>query len=76
MDVKPLKLGPSKGVFAQFQPGDTLDLTVMPLVAMSARAPASDITVPAGYSAVIASDYEIALGNVTELGADGILEVL
>jgi hypothetical protein len=74
MGVKPLKT--SSGVVNQFQSGDLLDQAVMPFVSVSARAPVSDVTVPASYSAIIASDYEIVLGHVTELGSNAVMEVL
>ena len=45
-------------------------------VSFNKRAPTGDITVPAGYCAVIAGDYEIATGHFLEIETNGILEIL
>ena len=42
---------------------------------MSKLAPSDDITVTAGYGALIVEYYEIASGKFLELGAGAIMEV-
>ena len=39
------------------------------------RAPAGDIIVPAGFSAIVVGDYEIAQGYILEIELDGIMEI-
>jgi len=47
-----------------------------PDLLITKRSATANQTVSAGYSAVVAADYEIASGFVLELSADGLLEIL
>lgn len=50
-------------------------LAKWPQIALTLRLPATDQIIPAGYSAVVAGDYEIASGLSLELAADSVLEI-
>ena len=44
-------------------------------VPLSNRSPAGDVTITAGYSAVVVGDYEIASGFILDLLTNSVLEI-